>query len=120
MCRSSRPASTSSELAAQHPRPTFWHPHGIPVKVVSQRLGHANTAITSDLYQHVLKAMDAEAANTVACLILDGEQQESKSSAVNPRQRDGLSPMPRGGEVRIRSSVVVSEGGLEPPRPCGH
>ena len=56
----------------------------IPVKVVSERLGHANTAITSDLYQHVLKAMDAEAANTVARLILEGEQQDSESSAVNP------------------------------------
>src|SRR6266571_1407258 len=57
---------------------------GVPVKVVSQRLGHANTAITSDLYQHVLKAMDADAANAVARLILDGEQQDSESSAVNP------------------------------------
>jgi integrase len=57
---------------------------GIPPKVVSQRLGHANTAITSDLYQHVLKAMDAEAANTVARLILEGEQQDSESSAVKP------------------------------------
>jgi integrase len=57
---------------------------GIPVKVVSERLGHANTAITSDLYQHVLKAMDTEAANTVARLILEGEQQDSESSAVNP------------------------------------
>ena len=57
---------------------------GIAPKVVSQRLGHANTAITSDLYQHVLKAMDAEAANTVARLILAGEQQDSESSAVNP------------------------------------
>jgi hypothetical protein len=54
------------------------------VKVVSQRLGHANTAITSDLYQHVLKAMDAKAANAVARLILDGEQQDSESSAVKP------------------------------------
>jgi hypothetical protein len=52
--------------------------------VVSERLGHANTAITSDLYQHVLKAMDAEAANTVARLILDSEQEDSASSAVNP------------------------------------
>jgi integrase len=57
---------------------------GNPVKVVSERLGHANTAITSDLYQHVLRAMDAEAANTVARLILEGEQQDSVSSAVNP------------------------------------
>ena len=57
---------------------------GIPVKVVSERLGHASTAITLDLYQHVLKAMDTEAANTVAHLILEGEQQDSESSAVNP------------------------------------
>jgi integrase len=57
---------------------------GVPVKVVSERLGHANTAITSDLYQHVLRAMDAEAANTVARLILEGEQQDLESSAVNP------------------------------------
>jgi integrase len=57
---------------------------GIPPKVVSQRLGHANTAITSDLYQHVLKAMDAEAATTLARLILEGEQRDSEPSAVNP------------------------------------
>jgi integrase len=46
---------------------------GVPVKVMSERLGHANTAITSDLYQHVLPAMDAEAAAAVADLILGGE-----------------------------------------------
>jgi len=45
---------------------------GVPVKVMSERLGHANTAITSDLYQHVLPAMDAAAAATVAGLILGG------------------------------------------------
>lgn len=42
---------------------------GVNVKVMSERLGHANTAITMDLYQHVLPAMDAEAAATVAGLI---------------------------------------------------
>lgn len=46
---------------------------GVPVKVMSERLGHANTAITSDLYQHVLPAMDAAAAATVAGLILGSE-----------------------------------------------
>jgi integrase len=45
---------------------------GMPVKVMSQRLGHANTAITSDLYQHVLPAMDAEAAAMAAARILGG------------------------------------------------
>jgi integrase len=33
---------------------------------MSERLGHATTAITSDLYQHVLPTMDAAAADAVA------------------------------------------------------
>jgi Phage integrase family/Helix-turn-helix domain of resolvase len=45
---------------------------GIPAKVVSERLGHANIAITLDVYSHVIPGMDAQAANTVASLILDG------------------------------------------------
>jgi integrase len=47
---------------------------GVPVKVMSERLGHANTAITSDLYQHVLPAMDAAAAAAVADVILGADQ----------------------------------------------
>jgi integrase len=43
---------------------------GIPAKVVSERLGHANIAITLDVYSHVIPGMDAQAANAVASLIL--------------------------------------------------
>jgi hypothetical protein len=43
---------------------------GIPAKVVSERLGHANITITLDTYSHVLPGMDAAAANLVADLIL--------------------------------------------------
>ena len=42
---------------------------GIPAKVVSARLGHASTAITTDIYQHVTPAMQSNAAETVARLI---------------------------------------------------
>jgi integrase len=35
---------------------------GVPDKVVAERLGHSDTRITRDLYQHVLPAMDEEAA----------------------------------------------------------
>ena len=45
---------------------------GIPAKVVSERLGHANIAITLDTYSHVIPGMDAQAASAVARLILDG------------------------------------------------
>ncbi|MGD9935201.1 MAG: tyrosine-type recombinase/integrase [Dehalococcoidia bacterium] len=42
---------------------------GIPAKVVSDRLGHANIAITLDTYSHVLPALQEEAAGKVAALI---------------------------------------------------
>jgi integrase len=37
---------------------------------MSERLGHANIAITQDLYQHMLEEMDQSAAVTVAAVIL--------------------------------------------------
>jgi integrase len=49
---------------------------GIPAKVVSERLGHATIAITMDSYSHVLPGLDAEAAGTVARLILGDRDQE--------------------------------------------
>jgi len=40
---------------------------GVPVKVVSERLGHKRVEITGDVYQHVLPGMqeDAAALNSV-------------------------------------------------------
>ena len=47
--------------------------------MVSERLGHANIAITMDTYSHVLPGLDAEAADTVARLILgDGDQEPAR------------------------------------------
>ena len=34
-----------------------------PIKVVSETLGHANVAITMDMYQHVLPTMQQESAD---------------------------------------------------------
>ncbi|WP_052668657.1 tyrosine-type recombinase/integrase [Nitriliruptor alkaliphilus] len=45
-----------------------WH----EVKVISERLGHANVAITLDTYSHVLPAADEVTAHTLARLILEG------------------------------------------------
>lgn len=38
------------------------HQEGIPVKVVSERLGHAHVAYTIQTYQHLLPGMQADAA----------------------------------------------------------
>ena len=42
---------------------------GVDVKVVSERLGHASTTITWDIYQHVTPSMASDAAQVVADLI---------------------------------------------------
>lgn len=46
-----------------------WH----EVKIISQRLGHANVAVTLDTYSHVLPAADEAVAHTLANVILGGE-----------------------------------------------
>jgi integrase len=38
----------------------------VPVKVVSQRLGHATVSLTLDVYAHVLPAMDGDAVERFA------------------------------------------------------
>ena len=43
---------------------------GVPVKVVSEWLGHATTAITTDLYQHATPAMLEEAGARLTAAIL--------------------------------------------------
>ena len=58
---------------------------GIPAKVISERLGHATIAITLDVYSHVIPGMDAQAADAVASLILDGS---------SPTERPGPKPGP--------------------------
>lgn len=44
----------------------------VAVKIVSERLGHATTAITSDTYSHVTPTMGADAAEKVAGMIFGG------------------------------------------------
>jgi integrase len=48
---------------------------GVPVKVVSERLGHSNTTITQDVYSHVLPHMQEHAANIIGKIMdaRDGE-----------------------------------------------
>jgi integrase len=43
-----------------------------PVKVVSERLGHATVTITMEIYQHVMPGMQAEAAARFAAIIEGG------------------------------------------------
>ena len=61
---------------------------GVDVKVVSDRLGHATTAITADLYTHVDRGVGRAAADRIASLLI------ADASAVPAR--GGNEPRPSG------------------------
>ena len=50
----------------RHSHATIMLKEGVPVKVVSERLGHASAAFTMTVYQHILPGMQAEAAAVFA------------------------------------------------------
>jgi integrase len=95
---------------------------GIPAKVVSERLGHANIAITMDTYSHVLPGLDAQAAGTVARLILGDLEQESarpvdKALTTGPwagRTRKGGEGEPAGQEEGDRRDLNPRPSGPQP------
>ena len=43
---------------------------GIPVKVVSERLGHANIAVTLQIYGHLLPNMQSDAAEKMDAMLM--------------------------------------------------
>jgi len=44
---------------------------GVSPKIISDRLGHASSAFTLQVYSHVIPGMDEAAASSVAALILN-------------------------------------------------
>ncbi len=49
----------------RHTHATLLLKEGVNVKVVSERLGHANISITLDTYAHVLPSMQQQAADGI-------------------------------------------------------
>jgi integrase len=51
---------------------------GVPLKAVSERLGHSSTATTSNLYQHVSETMQDDAAAKLGAALLEGQNIERR------------------------------------------
>ena len=49
----------------QHTRATFLLLEGVPVTLVSKRLGHAKVSITLDTYSHILPGFEHRAAESI-------------------------------------------------------
>ena len=67
----------------RHVMASYWIANGVPIKVVSERLGHANIAITLEIYGHLLPNMQAEAAQRMDAWIIDPA---AERSAVDPHE----------------------------------
>jgi integrase len=65
---------------ARHTHATLLLKHGVPVKVVSERLGHADPAFTIRTYQHLLPSIQADAAARLAAVLLGGGDESSSGS----------------------------------------
>lgn len=66
--------------ALRHSAATLLLARRVPIKVVSERLGHSNAAITHLVYSHVLPAMEREAAAEVD-LALSGKKSGKRASS---------------------------------------
>jgi integrase len=60
VAKSTRPRIRLHDL--RHTHATILLKAGVPVKVVSERLGHSSPAFTMSVYQHVLPGMQADPA----------------------------------------------------------
>lgn len=58
----------------RHTHATMGLAAGIPVKIISTRLGHATTAFTQDVYMHSVPALEESAAEQIADLIFNDAQ----------------------------------------------
>jgi integrase len=56
----------------RHTHATILLRAGVPVKVISERLGHVGPMITLTVYAHVMPAMQREAATKLAAMVYDG------------------------------------------------
>ncbi len=92
---------------------------GVPAKVVSERLGHANIAITMDTYSHVLPGLDELAAGTLARLIL-GDNDQASARPIDKPLTTGRTASEDGEEVKREPLVNDgASGGTRTPTSQG-
>ena len=73
----------------RHAMATSWLMAGVPVKVVSERLGHASISITLQIYGHVLPNMQHDAAEQMDAAFLEtGRKRAAEYNENNVTTRD--------------------------------
>jgi Phage integrase family len=95
---------------ARHSAPTTLLALGVDVRVVADMLGHSQTRVTSDIYQHVLPAMARDAAEKLSAALWEAESTGHQdgtgtdSAEARPMANDQLRRVQK---CHIRRSVTV-------------
>jgi integrase len=72
----------------RHTHATLGLAAGIPVKVMSDRLGHATTSFTQDIYMHAIPALEDAAADQIADLLFGDELRNNTAESDADHQND--------------------------------
>ena len=90
---------------------------GTPLKVVSEMLGHTTTAITADLYTHVLGDLKAEAADRLDAIFEKAETRRAAGGENGLWAKCG--PIASGVNENARKNrrLLVAPAGIEPASP---
>jgi integrase len=92
---------------------------GVPVKVVSERLGHASVAFTLQVYGHVLPGMDEQAANALARLIVTDDRKYAGPSGSAPFVDNPLTTTPERPTGAVKGPSPGKEVTGKPPAQKG-
>lgn len=68
----------------RHTHATLGLAAGIPVKIMSERLGHATTAFTQDVYMHSIPVLEEAAADRIGSLLFPTESEPSDPDQEEP------------------------------------
>jgi integrase len=73
---------------------------GVPLAVVSKRLGHSGVGITSDTYSHLLEGVGREAAERAAALVPRTRRDKSVTTSAGQSESAGIRPAESPGQGR--------------------
>jgi len=72
----------------RHTHATIALATGVPINVVSERLGHTNTSVTLNVYSHVMPGMGASAAQDIANYVIGSDPTDQAAEAAAKFTRD--------------------------------
>ncbi len=64
----------------RHTHATLLLQANVPLKIVSERLGHSTIALTADTYSHVTETMQRQATNQISDLLRPKKSEQNRNN----------------------------------------